>query len=519
MTSAERRKKFGQIFTPPTVAALMADWVMESRPLNVLDPAFGRGALIAACQKIDGAAEFSAYEIDPRVVGEAPAELTNTTTVELQNFLAVSTSLKFGGIIANPPYIRHRELRGHLDLRADLARASGCEIPKSANQYVDFLVKATLHLSPGGRAAFLIPAEWMSANFAMGLKQYLLDSNLIHSLVTFSNGSNVFDDALTTASLVLLEKTKNRVTNITSYYLESMGADNVPQSIKQLQSVCSPRSVSTASLRDAAKWEPILRGDQLTLPPGWITLGEIVSTRRGIATGANSFFLISEKTRKNAKISSQHCLPCVGRSNDVQGLVFSMNDFDQLNAREEKVWLLDFSNNLSPDEQAYITRGEEMRLHERYLTRTRRLWYGMEQRDPAPIWAGVFGRGDLRFVFNESGARSLTNFHSVYPRIGGTRFSKALVAVLNSSPVRELMISHQRGYGGGLMKFEPKDLLGIPIPDIRILPEKLIDELAEQLALMNARQCNGLDPDTETTARIVKSECLGVRQEEFRLVG
>lgn len=515
MNAIQRRKKFGQVFTPETIAALMADWVMAPGPKRVLDPAFGKGALAAACLDKDRTVEVAGYEIDPIVLDDVPADIKEVATIQIGDFLQVPTTERFEAIIANPPYIRHRELNGHAEVRMGLSHASGCEIPKSANLYVDFLVKATLHLDDGGRAAYLIPAEWMSANFSAGLKKYLVDSHFLHSLVTFSNCSNIFGDALTTASLVLLEKATEPIHQISSYFVQSIDATDVPRTLKDMGSVCKPRNVSTRQLRAASKWEPILRGDLIDLPTGWITLGEVATTRRGIATGANAFFLISETLRDSAKIDPHHVLPCIGRSNDVEGLVFAQDDFEVLNRRDARVWLVNFSTNLTEAEQTYVAKGESQEYHKRYLTKSRRPWHTMEQRNPAPVWASVFGRGDLRFVHNDAGARSLTNFHCVYPVVGGRRFAKALVAILNSRSVRNLMISHQRGYGGGLNKFEPKDLLSIPIPDLRTLPEEMLDKLAEQLDLMHTRQRDGVDPSTPKVEEIIST----IDEESFRLVG
>jgi adenine-specific DNA-methyltransferase len=518
MTAAERRKKFGQVFTPPTVAALMADWVMAPRPNRVLDPAFGRGALAAACLNLGRPEGLFGYEIDPIVLQDIPGQVKDAATIKLEDFLSAPTSDLFDGIIANPPYIRHRELEGNLNQRSELSRASGCKIPKSANLYVDFLVKATLHLEQGGRAAFLIPAEWMSANFSSGLKKYLLDNNLIHSLVTFSNCSNIFGDAITTASLVLLQNSADKVEEISSYYLKSIDATSVPKSLADLESVCQIRMVSSAVLREASKWEPILRGDPSTLPDGWVTLGELASTRRGIATGANSFFQISENCRANAQIDPAHVLPCIGQSKDVRGLVFTQENFDNLSQGKAKIWLINFTPTLSAPEQAYVKEGEEQKFHKRFITKSRKLWFTMEKREPAPIWAGVFGRGDLRFIYNEAGVRSLTNFHCIYPKYEGRQFSKALVAALNSRAVRDLMVSHQRGFGGGLMKFEPKDLLNIPIPDLRALSDQTIDELANQLPLMHASTTMD-NPHPERVAEIISAAADAAPEDNFSLMG
>jgi adenine-specific DNA-methyltransferase len=518
LTASQRRKKFGQVFTPPTLAALMADWVMKANPSTVLDPAFGQGALAGACLDLDRSVKFVGYEIDPIVLEGVPTQVREAASIKLEDFLRAPVDGAFSGIIANPPYIRHRELRGHLDQRSELARISGCSIPKSANQYVDFLVKATLHLNRGGRAAFLIPAEWMSANFARGLKRYLLDGNFLHSIVTFSNCSDVFHDALTTASVVLIENTPTRVDTVTSYYLYTIEASTAPRSLEQLRSMCQPKRLSAGLLRDAPKWEPILRGDQSSLPEGWITLGEIASTMRGIATGSNEFFLISEERRVATQIDPAHVVPCVGRSNDVRGVIFAEDDFNALKAKNAKVWLLNFSPKLSATERAYVLEGEANGVHTRFLTKTRRPWFTMEQRTPAPIWAGVFGRGDLRFVYNEAQARSLTNFHCVYPRLGGPKFHRALVAVLNSTSVRNLMVSHQRSYGGGLMKFEPKDLLSIPIPDLRRASQDSVDDLADQLNLMHRREFDSTNVSPDRVDEIIASISNAVIKDGFQLV-
>ena len=105
----------------------------------------------------------------------------------------------------------------------------------------------------------------------------------------------------------------------------------------------------------------------------------------------------------------------------------------------------------------------------------------MEQRKPSFIWAGVFGRGNLRFVFNEAGAKNLTNFHCLYLRKHDPLFARALVAVLSSTRVREGMRDHQRSFGGGLSKFEPNDLKLIPVPNLIQLGNELLMELAAGL--------------------------------------
>lgn len=486
VATVAHRKRFGQVFTPPRVAALMVDWIAGASPACILDPAVGLGALAAACLEQLPAARVSAIDADSLILSYMPTNLSRAVSIRCGDFLAMPMEERFDAVIMNPPYIRHRELSSHEERRAGIARASGCAIPRSANLYVDFVLKALLALRPRGRAAILIPAEWMSANFSASLKRMLIDSGSLRGVVTFSHASRIFTDALTTASLLLIEKGDGGEA-VASHYLTDVHADEVPPSMVALEEVAPARAVARSALRDAAKWDPLLRGHDLALPDGWTSLGTLASPRRGIATGANGFFLLDRDSTRREGLRQRNLAPCVGRARDVAGLVFTPKDFAHLDGSGGKVWLLDFAVPPDARERAYVERGEAAGLTERTLLRMRRPWFSMEQRKASPIWAAVFGRGDLRFVHNAAGVKSLTNFHCLYPHDADATYVRALVAVLNSTRVRDLLVNHRRGFGGGLAKVEPNDLLTIPVPDLGRVEARVLAQLAA--ALDQADRC------------------------------
>ncbi|WDF72179.1 Eco57I restriction-modification methylase domain-containing protein [Novosphingobium sp. KACC 22771] len=198
---SDHRKAWGQFFTPPRLAALMADWVAGARPGLILDPAMGAGVLTRAALARCPDARVVAYERDRAILSAADA---GGAEVRHQDFLRAGWE-EYDGAVMNPPYIRHRALRDHGDMRAAIGARAGYAIPKSANLYVDFVVKAACQLRRGGRGAFLIPGEWMGANFARGFKQFLLGPGGLQQVVLFSQ-RHVFPDALTTASILLVER-------------------------------------------------------------------------------------------------------------------------------------------------------------------------------------------------------------------------------------------------------------------------------------------------------------------------
>ncbi len=276
------------------------------------------------------------------------------------------------------------------------------------------------------------------------------------------------------------------MTQITGWFLKGINIEDAPGSLEELSAMSHHVTLERDVLLRATKWEPLLQGRKKQSSPGWVALETLASFRRGIATGANGFFLLSTEQLDALGISLERCFPCVGRANDVQGLIYSASDFAAGVAEGGKLFLLNLADPLSAAERRYVQVGETEGLTSRYLLANRRPWYSMEQRPVAPIWAAVFGRGDLKFVLNEAGVRSLTNFHCIYPTSQDEVFHRALVLCLNAHSVREASKLHGRVYGGGLNKFEPNDLKAIQVPDLRRAEPSLLEAMSGLLVELNA---------------------------------
>ncbi len=268
---------------------------------------------------------------------------------------------------------------------------------------------------------------------------------------------------------------------VTGWHLQGVDFATAPATLAELASRFISMPLQSSTLIRAGKWEPLFRGHVAHERNGWVTLSTLAKTRRGIATGANDFFLINASEAKARNIRPVMLLPCVGRAANVSGHVFSRSDYDALVQADAKCLLLNIVGAPTEAEVAYLALGERQGLRDRYLLANRQPWYSMEQRNPAPIWAAVFGRGDLGFVYNEAGVRSLTNFHCVYPDSEDPLMARALTAALNSTPVQEGARAHIRGYGGGLMKFEPNDLKSISVPNLAVARQQTVRRLSELL--------------------------------------
>jgi adenine-specific DNA-methyltransferase len=503
-----RRKRLGQYFTPAPVAGLMVRWIAEIQPRTVLDPAVGPGIFPRLLHRSCPDAAITAIDVDPVALGVARSALAGDARVSLveADFLTWSDASEFDAVIANPPYLRHHDMAYAFDVFATIGRRNDIALSRLTNLYVLFILEICRRLRAGGRAAIVVPGEWMNANFGSPLKEWLLARGLLHTIIYWSHAATVFSDALTTASVLLIDKSARaragrRVRTI--YVHDGAPIEAVAAALTSDTATHDALVVQTlepAMLLAHAKWNEALGHGVRPVPPGFTALATLATTRRGIATGANRFFHLRPSDVARLGVRAASARPCVGRAADVRGCVFSADDYEALVTADARCRLLDIEDEPTKDERTYLALGEQEGIERRYLCAARRpAWYRMERRPAAPIWAGVFARNGMRFVWNAAGVANLTAFHCIYPHDDDALFAAALTACLNGATVQDLARRHVRVYGAGLAKVEPRDLLQIPVPDLRRVSAVLRQRLRDALITLD-RADAGRRSDVARTA-------------------
>jgi adenine-specific DNA-methyltransferase len=494
------RKKFAQYFTPTVIADEMATWVMDGSPKTLLDPAVGTGNLVNACMKIDNQVEVCALDIDKKIIEFYKNQNLYMKKIEIINtdFIKFNFQIKYDGVISNPPYLRHN-LFNYSDKIYSSPNSFMSQISKTSNIYIIFLDKILSLLNDGGRAAVIVPTDWMNANYGLSLKKYLLNSGTLRKITFFDNSNLVFEDNLSTACILYFENTRS----------------NAPFEVKRVHfqdkdsRIEKVFTLDPKSLIDTDKWSPVFKEQKFDSIHNLIELNLIAKSRRGIATGANSYFHVSASKVKELGIDFKRTRKCIGKSKDVNGLIFSDEDFKSLEDSGHPTRLLDLNEQCVPDLK-YIKAGLKDKLNLRYLLANRDPWFSQELREPSQIWVGVFGRSGIKFVWNESKIFNLTSFHCLYvdlePRLVGI-----MVAVLNSTMLQEKNKIFERSYGNGLRKVEPKDVLDMLIPDLTQLNSKQILQILSALKISDTKLRNGLTnwrQDIDTIVRDVFSNAI-----------
>jgi hypothetical protein len=137
----------------------------------MLDPSCGDGQFLAMHSNAAG------IEQDPSAIATA-ARRTNAR-IYAGDFFEWATEVRerFDCAVGNPPFIRYQRFAGRVRQRAlRLCADEGVKFSSLTASWAPFLVGAATLLKPGGRLAFVVPAEVGHAGYAAPLIEYLVRS-------------------------------------------------------------------------------------------------------------------------------------------------------------------------------------------------------------------------------------------------------------------------------------------------------------------------------------------------------
>jgi hypothetical protein len=341
---------------------------------------------------------------------------------------------------------------------------------------VHFLLRSISLLKDGGRLAFLTPREFFDARYGDVVRAHLLSRTRLRALLVFDPAATAaFEGVLTTSAITLLERGIPDREPVRIVHIRTI------PSASQLRAALDPEAqpgerswgwienVGYEDVSSAKRWSSLLPGHAPgPAALGHVRLGELVQVKRGIATGANRFFVLSRDVADAHGLRNGSLRPAIARAHLVDMERITKKTFERWSADGQRVWLLDIRHKkLTPAERAYLRTGRDQEFDERTLCRMRAPWYRMERRDPPPILVTYMSKAAPRFVRNDARLLPLNVFHGLYPRdLSGQQLDQ-LFAHLNSDAFRKRIRRAARTYGGGLLKIEPRELAAVTVPDVR----------------------------------------------------
>ena len=491
LKTAKERNQWGQFATPPALSLDIARYAwnalgQSTADFRFLDPAIGTGSFFNAFlqafpkRRIEAA---TGIELDPQFAEVADAIWSRQGLRVIQgDFTKQKPEIKYNVILTNPPYVRHHHLTTDDKQRLGnlVQMTTGVRLSGLAGLYCYFMLIADAWLAEGGLAIWLIPCEFMDVNYGQEVKRYLTDCVTLLQIHRFSPSDVQFDDALVSSAVVIFQKRKPLTTEEVTF---SFGGT--------LTSPAKTNCVSLDQLRTTKKWSGLQqpRQNELAATAG-VTLGDLFTVKRGLATGNNDFFIVPRAKLSQLRIPLE-CVRSILPSPRFLKQEVIDADAEGWPLLEQQLALIDC--HVSEDDLArrwprfadYLAEGIKQGIHEGYLASRRTPWYSQEKREPAPFACTYMGRSlsrPFRFIWNRSRATAANVYLLLYPKefIARNLADKTREVFEALSAIHpDHFFSEGRVYGGGLYKMEPAELMRLPADKIAEILDVRVDQQTE----------------------------------------
>ena len=411
------RNKLGQFATPTELAVEIIEYskklLSQNKKIKFLDPAFGTGAFYSALLQLFSQSKIESavgYEIDSHYGNEAISLWKNTPLkINISDFTKAlppkNQEEKANLIICNPPYVRHHHLKrsDKLKLQNKSLKIAGIKLSQLASLYCHFLCIADAWMAKNGIAGWLIPSGFMDVNYGQEVKDYLLNNVTLMRVHRFCPNEVQFDDALVSSTIIWFKKTLPSLNHTIEF---TYGGSLTAPKERNL--------VTSDTLRNTSKWTSIgLVFKPKNFNSKQFKLKDLFNIKRGLATGANNFFILTREQVTAHQIPTQFLKPILPSP---RYLLVEEIETDILGnpLLEQQLFLLDCNlplpeiQNNYPTLWQYLQIGEDSGISSRYLCKHRTPWYSQENRSPTPFLCTYMGRTNssrrklFRFILNHS---------------------------------------------------------------------------------------------------------------------
>lgn len=451
------RRELGAFYTPRALVEAMVGWVLERSPARVVDAGCGSGRYALTVRHRGFSGDLVAVDLDPlaTLMTRAASAVTGIDiTVRCESFLTLELEAKVGATawLGNPPYVRHHRLGRDVKTWAkEVGDRLGVHVSGLAGLHALFFLKVAADGGAGDIGCFVTSSEWMEAAYGALVRELLAGDLGLVRLDTVARDVAAFDDAATTACIASFA---------TGYrgpaLVETITDPATMEALGGGQEVARERLTSTS------RWSELDKPVR-SRPTGMVELGELVSVRRGLATGANKFFVLPATRATELGLESV-AVPIVAKAEEV------LSCHGTLSAEHLTKVLLDIPVEIGDEVvAAYVAAGEAAGTHLGYLCAHRTPWWHVEGGGAPAVLATYMGRQPTMFALNGAGARNLNTVHGLWPR---TPLRPAVLAVLVAwLNEHRFELVGGRVYQGGLLKVEPRDMQGFLVPSLERLEE------------------------------------------------
>ena len=455
---ADERRRSGATYTPRAVVEAMVSYMADRYPdaSRIVDCGAGSGRFALEFAERFPSATVVAVERDPLAAAilrtnVAASPHSGRIAVVEADFRTAELPAVEGRtlFVGNPPYVRHHDIGSEgKEWLARTSAALGLKTNALSGLHVHFFVRVLQIARQGDAGLFITSAEWLESAFGQSMRQMLAGPLGGLEVFVLDPAKSLFDDAQVTSA-------------VTEFCVGTRDPNVRVSAIPDIGGMREAGGVSSAMRRDEAAgrrtWSADSSSDEIS--EGMIRLGEMFSVNRGQVTGGNKVWIAGPKT---PPLPRRFLTACVTRATDLIAAGETLAGSDAL---RHVVTLPADLGLVAEDEKAlvdvFLAWAREQGGAESFTAKARKAWWCVAFKSPAPILCTYMGRRPPVFVRNVAGAAHVNIAHGLYPRKDMTDETLERVSRwLFENPV----LTGGKTYGGGLRKFEPREIERIAVP-------------------------------------------------------
>ncbi|WP_372585879.1 N-6 DNA methylase [Burkholderia cepacia] len=453
------QKQSGAYFTPDAIVQTLVRWAIRHTDDRLLDPSCGDGRFLAAHDNSVG------IEQDARSAHLAITRAPSALVHEGDFFAwAGNTHERFECAAGNPPFIRYQTFKGTVrDTALRLCLAHGAKFSGLSSSWAPFLVATASLLRPGGRMAFVVPAEIGHAPYAAPLLEYLVTHFSVVHIVAFKE--KLFPDLSEDCWLLYADGFGATTRTIRFSALTRFRPMSAPPTKFSAIDVSEWRNDWNGRLRPfvmSSKARAIYRAT--VSHDGTRRFGDVASIGIGYVTGANDFFHLRPSDAKRWKIPQQFLHPSVRNGRALPQKRLTAATVDRWCREDEQVLLLRLPkvSKVPAAVMKYLDSEAGQQAREAYKCRVREPWYSVPDVQIPDFFMSYMSGKDVSLVSNEAGCSCTNSVHSV--RVRDQAAVRQIAEAWDTPFIRLSCELEGHPLGGGMLKLEPGEATRIVLP-------------------------------------------------------
>jgi len=533
-TDLDPDKLRGGYYTPQEVVDWLCAWAIRATTDRILEPSCGDGAfLVGAVERLAElgvptpavASNLTGVEIIADEAARARARLRQRFGLGARNIVETTDFFSwwqkpkrpaFDVAIGNPPFIRYQSFpEPHRSRAMQIMAGIGLTPNRLTNIWVPFVVAAAASLSPGGRLAFVLPAELLQVTYAAQLRSFLTDRFSRINIVACNE--LFFDKAEQEVVLLLADGALPEASELNPCRITLTEAHTVTEIVERRPEAILADAPPKTIRHDQEKWlkyflteREIAFMSELRSSAVSATLATHASVDVGVVTGKNEFFVLNREQITELQLDP-YTMPLVSRSVHLKGARIGKADWKALEAAGDRVHLLHLAplngSELAKPLANYIRSGESNAVHKGYKCSIRTPWYAVPS-----VWIpdGFVFRQIYdfpRMVLNQASATSTDTIHRLTCKARPEHVIANTYTYLTAASAE----IEGRSYGGGVLELEPTEAERL------LMPAKLATSLPVDECDRMTR-AGRLDDVLAENSRLVLMDAMGLSRAECTLL-